>query len=514
MLRASACARLTPNVNSPMHRSYFTEAAPSQDLHRRSLRSGAISMVAQGTNVTVQVVSTIVLARLLLPEDFGLVAMVAAMTGFASLFVDLGTRDAVAQRNSVTEGEVSALFWITFGIGLALTGATVISAPFIARFYEEPRLAHIAMALSLTFVFPSLYFQQYALMRRALMFQKLAFIDVSGNLLATAFAIILGYRGSGYWALVSKPILATLFTAVGVWVSCGWWPGRPTFTTGVRELLKFGLNITAFTMTDYVAKSADRVALGYTTGPRELGFYQNAFVVYDNPLSLFVAPLHNVATATLSKLRADLPALKRAWFTALSSLTYFAAPAFALLAVTGQDLIVLLLGSKWVDAGAILSIIALRGPAHVVERTLGWLHVAAGRPDRWRHWGIVNCVVLVAALFCGLPFGTVGVATAYTASMYLLFVPAIAYAGKPLGIGVVDVLNAVGPQIVTALGVAALGFLLSKTVLVDMRPIARFLVLSVLCSATYLATMTFVFHMTRPLAVAASLMRKRDTSPS
>ena len=494
-----------------MRRTYFDDPASSENLHQRSLHSGAISMVAQGASMTLQVVSTIVLARLLLPEDFGLVAMVVAVTGFAVVFVDLGTRDALSQRDRITEGEVSALFWITFGTGLALAAATVAGAPLIARFYDEPRLEHIAMALSLTFVFPALYVQQYALMRRALMFQKLAVIDVTSNLLATVVAILLAYRGFGYWALVSKPVLTAFFTVIGVWISCDWWPGHPTFNTGVKDLLKFGLNVTGFTMTDFVARSMDRVALGYTTGPKELGYYQNAFVIYDNPVALF-NPLHNVAVATLSKLRADRAALKRAWASALGSMAFFAAPAFAVLAVTGQDLVFLLLGSKWVQAGVILSILALRGPAHVVERTAGWLHVSAGRADRWRHWGFVNCAVLVVALFCGLPFGAVGVAAAYTVSMYLLFVPAIAYAGRPLGITAVDVLKTIGPQVITALGVAALGFLLSHTVFVDTPPLVRLLVLSVLCGAVYLVAMIFGFRMTRPLVVAASLVRKRDVS--
>ena len=491
-----------------MRRVYFDEAAPSEDLHRRSLRGGAISMVAQGVNVVVQVVSTIVLARLLLPEDFGLVTMVSAVVGFASIFVDLGTRDAVAQRGRVTEGEVSALFWITLGVGLVLTIITVFSAPLIARFYEEPRLGLIAITLSLTFALPALYFQQYGLMRRAMMFRTLAFIDVGGNLLATAVAIIIAFQGYGYWALVWKPVLTVLFTGLGVWISCGWWPRYPTFTTGVKELLGFGLNITGFTIADYAARAADRIALGYTAGPRELGFYQNAFLVYDNALNV-CAPLHNVATSALSKLRADTAALKRAWSTALSSLTYFAAPAFAILAVTGHDLVVLVLGSKWEEAGAILSVLALRGPAHVVERTLGWLHVTAGRPDRWRHWGIVNCVATIVALFCGLPFGVLGVATAYTALMYLLFVPAIVYAGRPLGIGVADVLKTVGPQVITALGAAAVGSLVGHTLLQDTSPLVRLLTLGILCGTVYLATMTLGFRMTKPLAVAASLVRAR-----
>ena len=489
--------------------SYFDKSARGENLHRRSLRGGAISIVAQGGNVLIQIVSTIVLARILLPEDFGLVAMISAVTAFMLIFIDLGTRDAVAQRGTVDEGEVSALFWITFGVGLALTAATVLGAPLVARFYDEPRLALIAIALSATFVLSALYFQQQALMRRALMFQKLAWIDIGGNLLATVLAIVLAYRGYGYWALVWKLILTPLFTAIGVWTLCGWWPKRPTFTTGVRELIGFGLNVTGFTITDGIAKAADRVALGYTAGTRDVGYYQNAFLVYDNAINVCAVSLHNVATTTLSKLRDDVAELKRAWSTALSSLVYFAAPAFAALAVTSQDLVVLVLGSNWATAGVILSILALRGPAHVVERTLGWLHIAAGRPERWRHWGVVTCVGTIAALFCGLPFGVLGVATAYTVFTYVLFVPAIAYAGKPLGIGFADVLRAVGPQVIAALGAAAVGFLVGQTVLQDAPPLARVFALGILCSVVYLATMTLVFRMTQPLKVAASLLRKR-----
>lgn len=463
-------------------------------------------MIAQGVNVVVQVVSTIVLARILSPEDFGLVAMVSSVTAFMLILVDLGTRDAVAQRGYVTEGEVSALFYVTFGIGFFFSAVTVLSAPLVARFYDEPRLVLITITLALNFVVSALYFQQHALMRRALMFQTLALIDIASNILSAALAIIVAYQGYGYWALVWRPVLLVLFTALGVWITCGWWPKRPTFTAGVKELLRFGLNITGFTITDGIGKAADRVALGYTSGSRDLGYYQNAFLVYDNGINV-CSPLHNVATATLSKLRGDLAVLKRAWSNALSSLAYFACPAFAILAVVGQDLVVLLFGSKWLAAGAILSVLALRGPAHIVERTLGWLHVTAGRPERWRHWGILNCVGMLVALFCGLPFGALGVAAAYTVFTYVLFVPAIAYAGKPLGIGVADVLRTVGPQVAAAVGTAGLGFFVSYTVLQEISPLARLFLLAVLCTAAYLAAMTFVFRVTKPLNIALSLVR-------
>jgi len=488
--------------------AYFEDAAPRQDLNRHSLRGGAISMGGLALNMVVQVCSTIILARLLMPEDFGLVAMVSAVTGFMSIFVDLGTRDAVAQRHSITEGEVSALFWITLGTGLTLATITALSAPLIARFYGDPRLGPITMALSATFVLPALYFQQHALRRRSMMFRTLALIDVGANLLATTLAIALAYHGYGYWALIWKLILSAFFSGAAIWVCCGWWPKRPAFTAGVKDLLKFGLNITGFIITDGVARSADRVGLGYTAGPHQLGYYQNALVVYDNALQI-CASLHNVATATLTKLRGDRPALKRAWSAALSSLVYFAAPAYATLAVVGHDLVILLLGSKWAAAGAVLSILALRGPANVVERTLGWLHIIAERPDRWRHWGVLNCGVTIVALLCGLPFGPIGVAAAYVAATYLLFIPGIAYAGKPLGIGATDAWATVGPQVITALGAAGVGFLVGHTLLLHTAPLPRLLMLGFLCCAVYLVTMTVCFRMTKPLTVAVSLVRTR-----
>jgi polysaccharide transporter, PST family len=490
-----------------MRRVYFSEASPSKDLSRKSLRGGASSMIGQGGNVAIQILSTIVLARILLPEDFGLVAMVLALTGFASIFIDLGTRDAITQRGHVSEGEASALFWITFAVALAFTVIIILCGGPLARFYGERRLQAVAISLSLTFLLPGLYFQQYALMRRALMFQKLALIDLGANLLSTVISIGLAWRGYGYWALVWKPVLAAAFTGLGVWGTCGWWPGRPDFTPGVRSMVGFGLNVTGFTVTDYVARSIDRVALGYTVGPRELGYYQNAFTVYDNCIN--VCGLHNVATAALSKLREDEPALRRAWSTALATLTFFAAPAFAILAVIGQDLVVTLLGAKWLAAGSILVILALRGPAHVVERSLGWLHVVSGKPERWRHWGVLNCAVMVATLFIGLPFGVMGVAAAYAAVTYLLFIPAVAYSGKPLGVRARDVVAAVGPQVVAALGAAAASLAVGHLFLRGATPLPRMLILGALCGILYLAVITLVFRVTKPLELALSLVRKR-----
>ena len=487
----------------------FFEDNKAQGGHgRKSLRGGLFSMASRGINIFVQLGSTLVLMRYFIsPEELGLVGMVAAITGFAPILMDLGTRDAAVQKARITEEEVSALFWLTMGIGTLLTLLLVLCSSLIASYYREERLQEIALVSAITFVISAASCQHMALLRRAMRFQQIAVIEVGSNFIGSLGAIGMAMGGMGYWALVIKPIISAAFTLVAVCYCCRWIPGVPRLTEGVKEMLKFGLNVTGFTMTDYVGRAADRVAIGRVSGKFELGYYQNAFYVYDNALGLLAVSLHSVGVASLSKLRDDLDELRRSWAKALSTLSFYAMPAFALLAVTAQDLIALVLTDKWLYTGLIVSVLALRGIPHVVERTLGWLHVSAGRSDRWMRWGVIGSIAQLIALFCGLPFGTMGVATAYAISMYVLFIPAIAYAGQPLGIGARDVIRTVGPQLVGALVCALFGFELLFAVLGDWHPLARLPVLIVASLTVYLVVVVGLFKVAKPLELGQSLVR-------
>jgi PST family polysaccharide transporter len=488
-------------------RAYFSEQRPSESLARQSLRGGAIAIAARVIIAVVQLGAYLVLAHLVSPEDYGLVAMVTALTGFAPILVDLGTRDAVIQRVDITEGEVSALFWLTVGVGCAFALVVSGSGPFIAAFYKEPRLVHIALVSSLTFVAVALTAQHQALLRRAVMFRDLAIIDIVASVSSALVALAMAYLGFGYWALVARPVTMYSVAAAGTLWACGWLPGKPVLTSNLRGMVKFGFNLCGFTMTDFAGRNSDRVAVGRTVGARALGFYQNALFIYDNLLDVMVFPLHQVAVASLSKLQGDLGALRHAWGRALSTVAFYAMPAFGLLALTSEDLIGVLLGSKWAPAGALLSVLALRGIAHSAERTLGWLHVTAGRTDRWLRWGVLATSFQLLALLGGLPFGPLGIVWAHTISMYLLFVPALAYAGRPLGIGARAVIAAIGPQFAGAVGGAALCFALRARFTADLPPLERITVLSLAYLALYLVVVVGLFRVTGPLHVSVSLAR-------
>jgi PST family polysaccharide transporter len=491
----------------PEIQKYFEENKGQAGLGRESVHSGVVFVAARGLNVFVQLGSTILLARLLSPHDYGLVAIVFAVVGFAPMLIDLGSSDASVQRTRITNGDVSALFGLNVAIGSILALLLIAAAPFIASFYNEPALTGIAAASSLTFMATALSAQHYALMRRAMRFRRIALIEICANVISCIIAIAMAFTGWGYWALVAKAVLAPGLAAAGMWVSCPWLPGRPRYTPAVKEMLGFGLGVTGFSMTDHLARSTDRVALGYFYGAGSLGYYQNAFLLYDNVLGLLTQPLHNVAISGLSKLKNEVSELKRSWRTALSSLTFLSCLAFAGLAVTGQDFVVLLLGEKWEPAGPILCIFAVRGIAHVAERTLGWLHVAAGRSDRWMRWGFYSALFQLAALMIGMPFGLTGVATAHAIATFCLVVPTLVYAGQPFGIGFRDVLEVVGAQIVAALITVAIGLAVQWAFLGDYSHLARLLMSVPVCLAAYFAVAVGIFRVTGPVQLGFSLLR-------
>jgi PST family polysaccharide transporter len=275
-------------------------------------------------------------------------------------------------------------------------------------------------------------------------------------------------------------------------------------TSSVYEMLGFGGNLLGFSMVDFMSKNIDRVALGSRSGARSLGYYQSALLVYDNIMDL-TFPLHSVAVSSLSRFRDDAAGLRTLWAKALSTLAFYAMPAFGILAVAAQDIVITLLGPKWSTAAGLLSILALRGPPHVIERTLGWLHVACGRTDRWMRWGIFATCVQAVALFAGLPFGSIGVVFAYVLVAYLLFVPAIAFAGRPVGIESGTVVRVVGWQLAGTLISAAAGFLLRHTLLSDTGPILRVMLLSSVYAALYLFLVAGVFKVRAPIGVVRSL---------
>lgn len=484
---------------------YFEDHSDSKDLGRRALRGGFVAVAMQYGNGALQIVSAVILARLLAPEDFGLVAIVTVLTSFAPLLIDFGLGDATVQRSKITRGQVNSLFWLSSGIGVAIAVTVAACGPLIAWIYGEPRLEPIALCIAITFVLGGVSNQHLALLRRSMQFSKIANIQVLSTLAGIVVAVVFAICGSGYWALVLRPIVSTFCVAVGAWFVCRWRPGFPAFDSDVRPMIRFGQYVVGFSVIYTMAKSVDRIALGLFYRPDQVGYYQNATALYENSIFSVLIQLHMVASAALSKLQSDPAALRKKYEAALSALAFFFMPAAAILSVIAEDLTVILLGEKWRTAGLILSILALRGVLQVVEGSQGWLHLSIGRADRWRNWGIITAAVQVVAIIGGLPFGAKGIAVAIVVASSLLAVPSISYAGRPIGVGAALVIRAVGIQLIGAICAAGAGWWLQVEAFADYSSFVRVLLLGACCTCIYLAIVVGVFRLVEPIKVVGSI---------
>jgi O-antigen/teichoic acid export membrane protein len=486
---------------------YFEDHRDSNDLGRLALRGGIVSVALKYGNGVLQIASAVVLARLLLPEDFGLVAIVTVLTGFAPLLIDFGLGDATAQRSRITPGQVSSLFWVSSGIGVGVALVVAACSPLIAWLYGEPRLETIALSTSVTFVLSGMSNQHLALLKRTMRFGQIGRIQFFATLASFVVAIAMAFGGFGYWALVMRPITSALCVAAGAWLVCRWRPGLPVFDSEVRSMIRFGLHVVGFTVAYMLARAVDRIALGLLYRPDQVGYYQNAMNLYDNSIAATIEQTHNVGSAALAKLQSNPVALRAKYEAALSMLTFFVMPVSAMLSVTAEDLTAILLGEKWRVTGSLLSILALRGIFQSIDGSQGWLHLSIGRPDRWRNWGLIALVVQVVAVLCGLPFGATGVATAVVGVCALLSFPSIIYAGHPIGIDAASVIRATGPQLISAIGAAAAGWWLETAFLADYSIYARIILSGCFCGCVYLALVVGLFRLTDPIRVVTRIFQ-------
>ncbi|HYY56257.1 MAG TPA: lipopolysaccharide biosynthesis protein, partial [Pyrinomonadaceae bacterium] len=306
------------------------------DLGGRTARGGALTFASQGFKFFAGIAGTIVLARLLTPEDYGLIGMVAIVTGFVSMFKDMGLSMATVQKSDIKYEHVSTLFWVNVALSFAIMLLTVALSPAVAWFFKEPRLLWITIAYAGGFIFGGLSVQHEALLRRQMRFGALAITEISSALAGFVTAIVLAYFGARYWALVVNQLVMSLVYAVGVWVVCGWRPGLPVRYSGVRSMLAFGGNYTGFSIVNYFGGNLDNLLVGRIWGAAQLGFYAKAYQLLLLPIDQINAPVTAVAMPALSRLTDSPERYRQAYLRILQKLAIITMPGAAFMIATSD----------------------------------------------------------------------------------------------------------------------------------------------------------------------------------
>ena len=456
------------------------------DLKGRTVRGGAVTLGAQAVKFVLQLVSTAVLARLLTPNDFGLIAMVAAFTGFVSLFNDLGLSMATVQRQHITHDQVSTLFWINVALSLLFMLLAAVVAPAFAWFYGEPRLTLITLATAATFIFGGLTAQHTALLRRQMRFTPLALIEIASLAAGITTAITLASLGFGYWSLVAMTAAAAAATMLLTWLSSGWKPGLPKRRSGVRPMLAFGGSLTAFNFLNYFTRNADNVIVGTMLGAPTLGIYSRAYNLLMLPISQINDPIGGVAMPALSRLQNDPAGFRRYYVRAIQTLAFATMPLVLFCFVATDAIILTILGPQWTDAVSVFRWLALGAFVGTINFAPGWLCVSLGRANRQLYWAILSAPLAVLAFFVGAHWGVDGVAAAFSVSWTLLFILFVVYAcyGSPVRLR--DLVRCLW-RIVAASVLAGIGLgILAEALWPELSPGARLIGDGLLFATMYL----------------------------
>lgn len=415
----------SPPMDSARDDRHFRTDHLTADLKRRSVRGGAVTLAAQGCKFALQMGSTVVLARLLTPADFGLVAMVAAFTGFVGLFKDLGLSTATVQRAEVNHAQASTLFWINVALSVALTGVGAGLAPAVAWFYGEPELTLVTVAISATFIFGGLSAQHTALLRRQMRFTALAVIRVLGMACGVTAAIVVAWYGFGYWALVALIAGEALAIAILSWCASGWWPGLPKRDAGIGSMVSFGAYLTGSSVLNYLSRNADNVILGKIWGAGTLGIYTKAYSLLLLPIRQINAPISAVAVPALSRLQGDSARYRNFYQKAMGLIAVVTMPLIAFCAVESDFIVLFILGDQWHEAVIVFRCLAPAAFLGTVNVATGWVYQSLGHTKRQFYWGIIVSIMTILAFVLGVPWGAVGVAIAFSISRLVL---------KPIGI--------------------------------------------------------------------------------
>ena len=410
-----------------------------------------MTVFSGGFALAIQVIATVVLARLLTPRDFGLVAMVTTFSLLLSNFGINGITEALVQREQIDQLQASNLFWINCSGGVLLTCGFAAAGSILARFYGEPLVAPIAAGVSVSILLSSMSVIHLALLKRAMMFSAVAKNDIVARAVSVVVSIFFGWAGWGYWALVLGVCALPLSTAFGAWCLCWWLPKFPRTAPGTGSMLKFATYTYGRFSVNYFARNADNVLVGWRFGAPALGFYKKAYDLFSLSAAQLVASTSVVAVSALSRVRNDDAQYRRYLLGAIAVMAFLGMGIAGDLTLTGRDLIRVLLGAGWGEAGKIFTFFAPGIGIMLVYGTHGWIHLSIGRADRWFRWGIVEWTVTIGLFLVALPWGPQGIAVAWCVSFWILTVPAMWYAGKPIGLGVAPIVGVVWRYILASL---------------------------------------------------------------
>jgi len=382
-----------------------------------------------GTRVSIFVVS-IVLARLLTPADFGLVAMLSVFFAVSSSLVESGFTHALIREKTISEEDKSTVFFINLFISLFLYVVLWFSSPYIANFFNQPELMWLARVMGIDIVLKALIIVQRAVFMQTLRFKLLSSVDISVSILTGIFAIFLAYSGFGVWALAIKYFLSSFFVFIIIFTINPWRPSSFINADSFNRLFGFGSRLLVTGLINTFYNNIYNLTIGKFFSADILGYYSRAYLLVNQSISTISIALGQVTYPILSKTKDDEIRLKEAHKKIVNVISFINIPISVILAFSAEPLVLVLLGEKWIETVPFIQLLSISAIiTHFIGLNKNLLKII-GRSDLYLRTSVISKILTTIAVIIGIQFGIWGLVISSVVAIYLEVIVTMLFTSK------------------------------------------------------------------------------------
>lgn len=483
---------------------------------RKRLLSGSLwTLVASLVRYAFDLVFNIVLARILAPKDFGLVAMAMVVSNLVAIFGGFGLGTALVQKKQVDPDDLSSVFWVSLGINTLIGVTTALSAPVAAQFYGERDLLLILPAIAVQFPIHGLNTIPMVLLKRSLRHDSAARIELMSSGVAGVVAISLALNGFGYWSIVLRTLCTRTIATILFARTAGWRPGLAVHSERILGLLRFTLSYQGNQILVFCSRNLDTVLIGRFLGSTPLGIYNRAYSLMMMPVQSVAKALHGILFAAFSSIQDDKVRIGRIYLRFSGALATFIIPSMLGLLAVAEPAVLVVLGERWKP---LIPVVQTLIPIGICEGVFGihqTLFMSQGRTDLQLRLGLIGRLFVILGISTGIPYGIVGVARGFAVGSVFHFALNVSGATRLVNVRWRDLFSHLNGVMIA--GVVMLCVLVAFDVgspVGSFRPVARLCALTTIGACIYVGLVTtFKPKPYRDLLdVVASLRARRLTA--
>jgi len=413
-----------------------------------ALRGFKWSFLNKIATQSLSLIFSIVLARLLSPDDFGLFAMITVFLNFGLLFKDFGFGHALIYQKDVSKTEFDSVFVLNMLTGVILTTLFFLLAPTIANFYDEPRLANLTKVFSVVFFIQAFGLVNLIELKKCIDFKSLSVIENSSLLISSLIAIGLAFYGFGVWSLIVRTITNMTLRTIIVFFVSNYRPVLNFNIKVVKKLWRYSMNVSLNGFLTYWVRNLDNLMIGKMLGQQSLGVYNIAYQIILLPISSISNVIKDVLFPSFSSIKNDINIIRSVYLKVIQTIALITFPTLAGIAILSDSFVLILLGEKWSSMISILPLLALVAMPQSIFTVNGTLYLNTGRPDIPLKINIISLPIYAIGFYLGLKlYGVIGLVYAYIIIYVILIIPIYYFSAKNIQLKLRDFIKNLIPVI-------------------------------------------------------------------